>query len=203
MDLKSPSSGDCVVAADADRHDVWAPTSQLRWQPRFTESGTPTGTGAESSNRVRMEAGRIGGGESRTRSTPQGGASMVDYQRKDGDWGERLPRGAVVTSDMAAEGRFVWGAARRGGRSGRCPEPRQGASPLRPPAPFPWNLDCTERRRFVKGSQAGGDAALDKSPPLRTVSYEEGKGASIRGAVLSLPLVGGKLCFSLGGLRRA
>jgi hypothetical protein len=86
---------------------------------------------------------------------------------------------------------------------GALPRTSPGGKPPETPAPFPWNLDYTERRRFVKGSQAGGDAALDKSPPLQRVSYEEGKGASIRGAVLSLPLVGGKLCFSLGGLRRA
>ena len=78
---------------------------------------------------------------------------------------------------------------------GALPRTSPGGKPPETPAPFPWNLDYTERRRFVKGSQAGGDAALDKSPPLRRVSYEEGKGASIRGE----PPVGRRKTLFLAG----
>ena len=72
------------------------------------------------------------------------------------------------------------------------PQTPPGGKPPETPAPFPWDLNGTERQRFVKGSQAGEDAALDKSLPLRRGHYEEGKGASMDRALrMSLPLVGG------------
>src|ERR1700694_4036339 len=64
LDSQSPSSGDCGVTAeraftngDAQfETEMAAPVTELR---------TPTGTGANRSARVRMEAGRVGGGEVR------------------------------------------------------------------------------------------------------------------------------------------
>jgi hypothetical protein len=88
----------------------------------------------------------------------------------------------------AARGREQGGTARREARMRRCLKLRQGASPLRPPAPFPWRMDYTERRRFVKGSQSRQKhAALDKSSPLRRGHYEEGKGASRQGTAVDSP----------------
>jgi hypothetical protein len=46
-------------------------------------------------------------------------------------------------------------------RMRRCLILRQGASPLRPPAPFPWSLDCTQGSESVKGS-----LRRHKTPPL-------------------------------------
>ena len=86
------------------------------------------------------------------------------------------------------EGILPPSSSARCARMRRCLKLRQGASPLRPPAPFPWNLHCTERREFVKGplSRRQG-AALDKFSPLRRLSYEEGKGASMHAALTQPP----------------
>ena len=46
----------------------------------------------------------------------------------------------------------ISGGAARYARTRRCLVLRQGASPLRPPAPFPWTSDYTEARESVKGS---------------------------------------------------
>ena len=91
MDLKSPSSGDCVVVADARRHDVWAVTSLPRWQPRFTESRTPTGTEPSAPQKVRMEAGRIGGGRSSSRRghATSGTSKFVMTRTVGMEWKER------------------------------------------------------------------------------------------------------------------
>ena len=78
------------------------------------------------------------------------------------------------------------------------PQTPPGGKPPETPAPFPWTLDCTERQRFVKGSQAAHKPrALDKAPPLRRVRYEEGKGASVLEAI-ELPPVGRRIQEMLG-----
>lgn len=53
------------------------------------------------------------------------------------------------------------GVTARYARMRRCLILRQGASPLRPPAPFPRSIDCTPGREAVKGS-----LRRPKPPPL-------------------------------------
>jgi len=88
---------------------------------------------------------------------------------------------------------------------GAAPDPARGTSPPETPAPFPCTLDFMEQQRLVKGSlRRRFGAALDQSPLLRRVCYEEGKGASADVAVAGLPVVGRKLlphCQPCGALR--
>ncbi len=77
-----------------------------------------------------------------------------------------------------AEGMAGWekaGAPKRAMR--RCLMLRQGASPLRPPAPFPSALIFREPIGAVKGSQAVHSHALDSSDRFPTPSLYDGKGA--------------------------
>ena len=85
----------------------------------------------------------------------------------------------------------VRGGRRAEARMRRCLILRQGASPLRPPAPFPWDFDCTDGKKSVKGTlRRQRAAALDRFLPIRRASGNEGKGA-LQGRVHAcLPLVG-------------
>src|ERR1700682_1780387 len=62
FDSQSPSSGDCGVTAERASPNGDAQFDTEMAAP-VTELRTPTGTGANRSARVRMEAGRVGGGE--------------------------------------------------------------------------------------------------------------------------------------------
>jgi hypothetical protein len=127
--------------------------------------------------------------------TPTGTAANRLHQSANGSMAtmalESTGRGrqsAKPNRTTAARGGGQRGAARREARMRRCLILRQGASPLRPPAPFPWILHCTEGEEFVKGSlRRRWRAALDKFSPLRRLSYEEGKGASMHAALTQPP----------------
>jgi len=101
---------------------------------------------------------------------------------------------------------------RAGARMRRCLKLRQGASPLRPPAPFPstsmvWGEGNLSRVRKPRQSSA---PLTDCLHPGRERNQEEGKGAyGQAGAYVCLPLVGpeegpnigeGKLCLTTTGL---
>jgi hypothetical protein len=60
---QSPSLGDCEVKAERHFSSDECSVRSFRWQHPNTILRTPTGTGAIAPQRVRMEAGRIGGGE--------------------------------------------------------------------------------------------------------------------------------------------
>jgi hypothetical protein len=73
---------------------------------------------------------------------------------------------------------------RRGGMTARCARMRrcltlrQGARPLRPPAPFPWSIDCTQASESVKGSlPRHKPPPLTASLPCEETRLGRGKGA--------------------------
>ena len=77
-------------------------------------------------------------------------------------------------------------------RMRRCLKLRQGASPLRPPAPFPSNWIIRKGGSLSRVRYAGQKrGALDRLPPFRTkLARQEGKGALGGAAFVGLPLVG-------------
>ena len=83
---------------------------------------------------------------------------------------------------------------------------RQGASPLRPPAPFPSGVDCRQGSESVKGSlRRHLSPPLTDSLPCRPINNYEGKGATGRPPILasrwSAP--GSFDCRTLNGALRA
>ena len=72
-----------------------------------------------------------------------------------------------------------------------CLKLRQGASPLRPRPPFPWEFDCKSRGEFVKGSLRRQKAPpLTNSPRSDRFQTFRGKGAQRRGCNCAQPPVG-------------
>ncbi len=70
-----------------------------------------------------------------------------------------------MQSEASWQGKQMGCYGRRGARNARmrrCLILRQGASPLRPPAPFPSGIRVSERKQSVKGSQA----AQNRCAPL-------------------------------------
>jgi hypothetical protein len=76
-------------------------------------------------------------------------------------------------------------------RMRRCLKLRQGASPLRPPAPFPLHWIIRKGGGLSRVRCAGQKrAALDRPPPFRTNCLTRGKGGLSAAAFVGLPLVG-------------
>jgi hypothetical protein len=76
-------------------------------------------------------------------------------------------------------------------RMRRCLKLRQGASPLRPPAPFPSDWIIRKGGNLSRVRCAGQkQAALDRLPPFRRNCLTRGKGGISAAALVSLPLVG-------------
>jgi hypothetical protein len=96
----------------------------------------------------------------------------------------------------AADGAREWKGTRRtarlGARMRRCLILRQGASPLRPPAPFPsfWIVRSEEDLSRVRFAGAKAAPPLTDLPRSEDRPYQEGKGASTKVASPCLPLVG-------------
>jgi hypothetical protein len=162
---------------------VWAPTSLLSWQPRFTESRTPTGTEPSAPQKVRMEAGRIGGDRSSSRrGHATSGTSQLD-----------MAKNGVNEMAERSEGRVrrgtVLGPRTPGRAVGALPQTPPGGKPPETPGPLSLELGLYGAAEIGQGfAPPAGAAALDQSPPLRRVRYEEGKGASIDGAVVEPPV---------------
>ena len=79
-------------------------------------------------------------------------------------------------------------------RMRRCLKLRQGASPLRPPAPFPSNWIIRKGGSLSRVRCAGPkQAALDRLPPFRRNCLTRGKGGLRAAALVSLPLVGSQV----------
>jgi hypothetical protein len=134
------------------------------------ELRTPTGTAA---NRLHQSAN----------------GSMATMALKSTGRGRQSAKPKNRTTE--ASGREPEGTARREARMRRCLKLRQGASPLRPPAPFPWTLHCTERREFVKGSLSRRRAPpLTNSPRSEDFPMKRERGPLCTGPWRSLPLVG-------------
>src|SRR5215469_9479620 len=124
-------------------------TSVQRWQPRFTEIADPNRHGSQE---LHTECG-----------WKQGESAAVDPDEEDARW-RRVGRKRRADEGGSREG------AKRVPTAGALPRTPPGGKPPETPAPFPWSLDCTERQRLVKGSQAAHKTrALDQSPPLRRV----------------------------------
>jgi len=79
-------------------------------------------------------------------------------------------------------------------RMRRCLKLRQGASPLRPPAPFPLHWIIRKGGVLSRVRCAGQmRAALDRTPPFRTNCLTRGKGGLSAAALVGLPLVGSQI----------
>ena len=90
-----------------------------------------------------------------------------------------------------------WRAARASsapeGAHEALPHTPPGDKPPETPGPLSLRFEVPDREAFVKGSQAAQkQRALDKCLPIRKTNWDEGKGASVHGALLRLPLVGPK-----------
>jgi hypothetical protein len=145
------------------------------------ELRTPMGTAGHGPAHESADGSRaITAQESTTGSKPSGQQASRAMRRR-----EQAVHGSAGTGTKVRHGA-------RDARMRRCLILRQGASPLRPPAPFPSFFQLAEGRKIVKGSQAAQKArALDNFPPFRRFLREAGKGA-LCGSVASdrLPLVG-------------
>jgi hypothetical protein len=112
-------------------------------------------------------AGRLAGCRSLLRwqrppelRTPMGTAAGSRNKSADGSVAT-VARESVWRKAMRAKRERSQRAPARFARMRRCLILRQGASPLRPPAPFPWSIDCTRVSKSVKGS-----LRRHKTPPL-------------------------------------
>jgi len=95
-----------------------------------------------------------------------------------------------IREESRTQGRRT--SAPKAARMRRCLILRQGASPLRPPAPFPSVLIVRKGGTLSRVRCASpNQAALDRVPPFpRNTACHEGKGAHGLGALPRLPLVG-------------
>jgi hypothetical protein len=95
-----------------------------------------------------------------------------------------------IREESRTQGRRT--SAPKAARMRRCLILRQGASPLRPPAPFPSDLIIRKGGGLSRVRCAGQiQAALDRPPPFRTkLIRHEGKGALGARRLSCLPLVG-------------
>jgi hypothetical protein len=120
---------------------MWAQTSVLRLQhPFFRKHGAPQAPSVELTRECGWKQGVSAAKADPSEEHVNGRHLYCGLQRKDGNGAKPATR-RLVTSSLAWNGKLMVGAARWDGRSGRCPKPRQGEkAPLRPPAPFPWNL---------------------------------------------------------------
>ena len=76
------------------------------------------------------------------------------------------------------ESRNAAGKERATGAHEALPHTPPGGKPPETLAPFPWVIEYTERRDFVKGTQAAQpQRALDEVPPFGRPHWDEGKGA--------------------------
>jgi len=130
------------------------------------ELRTPMGTAASRCIRVRMEAWRQWRWSQSTEHNPTSGGTEPERP-------------------------VVGGAARLAARMRRCLKLRQGARPLRPPAPFPFSFIFRKRKNLsrVRKPRPNCGRALDKFSLFQRVLRDKGKGASVRGSPV-LPPVG-------------
>jgi hypothetical protein len=83
----------------------------------------------------------------------------------------------------------VLGPRTPGRAVGALPQTPPGGKPPETPGPLSLELGLYGAAEIGQGfAPPAGAAALDQSPPLRRVRYEEGKGASIDGAVVEPPV---------------
>jgi hypothetical protein len=117
---------------------VWAPTSSQRWQPRFTESRTPTGTEPSAHRKCGWKQGESAADSGKGAEYAKCGSAVVDDEEV---WMSGNGPGIELSNPVQLGG----GDGRRHrppeacGR-GAAPNPARGTSPLRPPAPFPCRL---------------------------------------------------------------
>jgi hypothetical protein len=153
---------------------VWAPTSSQRWQPRFTESRTPTGTEPSAHRKCGWKQGESAADPDTGAEYAKCGSAVVDGE-------EVWMNGPGIGQSNPVQ--LGGGEARRHrppeacGR-GAAPNPARGTSPLRPPAPFPCRLivrNGPHRSRVRKPRRK--PRALDRCGPFRRFPLDEGKGA--------------------------
>ena len=75
-------------------------------------------------------------------------------------------------------------------RMRRCLILRQGARPLRPPAPFPFCFMLRKGGNLsrVRKPRPNNGRALDKFPPFRRILRDKGKGACVGGGRIGPPV---------------
>jgi hypothetical protein len=130
------------------------------------ELRTPTGTAGHGPAHESADGSRAITAQESTGGKPSGQQASRAMRRREQAVHRRAGTGTKVRHGA------------RDARMRRCLILRQGASPLRPPAPFPSSFQVAEGRKIVKGSQAAQKArALDNFPPFRRFLREAGKGA--------------------------
>lgn len=124
-------------------------------------------------------------------------AATTECGWKHGDTGAKDNRtdngsGDIAIAEPGKNGTGRSGERAKAARMRRCLKLRQGASPLRPPAPFPSVLIVRKGGTLSRVRCASpNQAALDRVPPFpRNTACHEGKGAHGLGALPRLPLVG-------------
>ena len=136
------------------------------------ELRTPMGTAAGAAKRVRMEAWRTVARESADRNQ----SKRVLRRGVIGRW-ERI----MARNPNRRRGDRVAGDGALKARMRRCLILRQGASPLRPPAPFPSSWIVRSEEALSRVRFAGAKAPpLTELPRSEDLAYPEGKGASTK-----------------------
>ena len=147
--------------------------------PYYRDTGPQQAREPRAPYRVRMEAGRIGGGGSRTRSRPMAACGSEENERMKPDAGKE---------------------SKGWQQPGRCPGPRQGASPLRPRPPFPggWIVRSASVLSRVRKPRTTR-APLTKRRRSEEFAVKRERGPLCSGPSGCLPLVGCGICLPLQG----